>query len=120
VLDSVHAGDHGINSSAMFSHRDAQRMEEFVNDYDGEIIHMEDEVIEEMRRALHGRGGRGLGAGSRTTRARWVRLLHEFMEHDRQDLKHDVCEPAPVTGGAARFPDREKCMSYLRLSISRN
>ncbi len=48
VLDSVLRAT-AINSSAKFSHRDAQHMEEFVNDYDGEIIHMEDEVIEQMR-----------------------------------------------------------------------
>ncbi|MFV8833345.1 TRAP transporter substrate-binding protein [Aquisalimonas sp. APHAB1-3] len=38
------------DSSAKFRHQDFQLMQEFVDEYDGEIIHMDDEVISEMRR----------------------------------------------------------------------
>lgn len=38
-----------IDCSSLIRRRDYQHMEEFVNDYDGEIIQMEDEVMEAMR-----------------------------------------------------------------------
>ncbi|WP_290650432.1 TRAP transporter substrate-binding protein [Aquisalimonas sp.] len=38
-----------IDSSSHFRYHDFQRMQDFVNDYDGEIIQMEDSVIEQMR-----------------------------------------------------------------------
>lgn len=47
VDDAVKAAS--IDSSALFRHHDFLRMQDFVNDYDGEIVRMDPAIIEQMR-----------------------------------------------------------------------
>lgn len=78
VLDSVIRAT-SINSSAQFSFHDHKRMEDFVNDYDGEIVHMDEAVIEEMRHHSMAVVDE-VSEQDRNYSAKVGALLHEFME----------------------------------------